>query len=77
VTAGYDGFRVIDVSTPEAPVEASRVETPEFTIGATVSGRYAYVAETSAGWEIYDISGCAGYQASSRAPRRAVGRRMP
>ena len=39
------GLRVIDVSTPSAPVEVGFVETPGGAVGVAVAGGYAYVAD--------------------------------
>jgi len=47
------GLRVIDVSTPSAPVEVGSIGTPEAT-GVAVVGGYAYVVGD--GLRVIDVS---------------------
>jgi hypothetical protein len=65
VTYGWDAtgedFRVIDVSTPSAPVEVAVLDTPGWALGVAVSGGYAYVASTydspyQCGLTVIDVS---------------------
>jgi hypothetical protein len=50
------GLRVIDVSTPSAPVELGYVNTPGDCRGVAVSGRYVYVADWTGGLRVIDVS---------------------
>ncbi len=50
------GLRVIDVSTPSAPVEVGFVDTPVDAFGVAVAGGYAYVAAGDAGLRVIDVS---------------------
>ena len=45
VADGLQGLRVIDVSTPSAPVEVGFVDTSGAAYGVAVAGGYAYVAD--------------------------------
>lgn len=54
VTDYAGGLRVIDVSTPTAPVEIGFVETPWGAEDIAVSGSYAFVA--GSGLRVFDIS---------------------
>jgi len=47
------GLRVIDVSSPSAPVEVGFLDTPGFASGVAVSGGYAYVADWDAGIAVF------------------------
>jgi parallel beta-helix repeat protein len=51
-----DGLRILDVSTPSAPVEVGFYNTPGFATNVAVLGNYAYVADGSSGLRIIDIS---------------------
>jgi hypothetical protein len=53
VADGEGGLRVIDVSTPSAPVGVGFSDTPGYAIGVTVSGGYVYVADYDAGMEVF------------------------
>ena len=50
------GLRVIDVSTPSAPVEVGFLDTPAFASGVTVVGGYAFVADSYSGLRVVDVS---------------------
>jgi len=67
--------RAIDVSVPSAPIEVGSCETTGPATDLTVLGRYLYVTEGWAGFEIFDISGCAG--AVPAVSRNVGGRRTP
>jgi len=55
--AGWEsGLRVIDVSTPSAPVEVGFLDTPGYANGVAVSGSYAYLADYSYGLRVIDVS---------------------
>jgi len=56
VADGSQGLRVIDVSTPEAPVEVGAVDTPGVAYGVAVAGGYAYVADGSQGLRVIDVN---------------------
>jgi len=43
------GLRVIDVSTPSAPVEVGFYDTPGTAFGVAVAGAYVYVGDTRGG----------------------------
>jgi hypothetical protein len=45
VAAGDAGLRVVDVSTPAAPVEVSSSATPGKALAVAIAGEYAYVAD--------------------------------
>ncbi|KAF5415555.1 MAG: hypothetical protein C5S48_05430 [Candidatus Methanogaster sp.] len=49
-------FVVLDVSSPNSPVELGRVVTPDLVWGVAVSGDYAYVADDYNGLVIVDVS---------------------
>jgi ethanolamine utilization microcompartment shell protein EutS len=50
------GLRIIDISTPSAPVEVGFFDTDGSAYGVYVSGSYAYVADQWDGLRIIDIS---------------------
>ena len=51
------GLRVIDVSTPSAPVEVgTHRHAPGSSYGIAVSGGYAYVADGDGGLRVIDVS---------------------
>lgn len=54
--AGMAGLRVVDVSTPTAPVEIGFYDTPGYAEKVTVAGGYAYVADSHYGLRIVDVS---------------------
>jgi hypothetical protein len=53
---GRHGLRVVDVSTPSAPVEAGFYDTPGSADGVAAAGGYAYVADQSGGLLILRFS---------------------
>ena len=79
VTGGLSSRRllVIDVSTPSSPFEVGFSVTAGWPTGVAVSGEFVYVAEYSAGVEIFNACHCPGYVCPMPAPRRPTGRRMP
>jgi hypothetical protein len=52
------GLRVVDVSTPSAPVEVGSFDTPGSASGVAVSGPYVYLADLRAG--LWVMSSCSG-----------------
>jgi len=50
------GLRVIDISTPTAPVEVGYYDTGGRAMGVVVSGYYAYIADCSSGFLVIDVS---------------------
>jgi hypothetical protein len=56
VAYGNSGLRIIDVSTPTAPVEVGFLNFGGHARGVYVSGRYAYVASGGSGLRIIDVS---------------------
>jgi hypothetical protein len=56
VAAGMAGLRVVDVSTPTAPVEMGVYDTPGYAESVRVAGKYAYVADGHYGLRIVDVS---------------------
>jgi hypothetical protein len=50
------GLRIIDITNPNAPVEAGFFNTPGAAHGVTVSGNFAYVADDTSGLRILDVS---------------------
>jgi len=55
VAASDAGLRIVDVSTPSAPVELGGLDT-EVALGVAVSGNLAYVADSFAGVRIVDVA---------------------
>jgi hypothetical protein len=53
---GESGLRVVNVSTPTAPVVVGTCNTPGSATAIALAGNYAYVAADSAGLRIIDIS---------------------
>ncbi len=49
VADGDTGLRVVDVSTPSAPVEAGFYDTPWSALRVAVAGGTIYVADSSGG----------------------------
>ena len=49
----HAGLWVYDVSDPSSPIEVGHTDTPSEAHGVTVAGGYVYVAESSAGMEIF------------------------
>ena len=66
---------VIDVSTPSSPFEVGFSDTAGRPTGVAVSGEFVYVAEYSAGVEIFNACHCPGYVCPKPAPRHP-GRRL-
>jgi hypothetical protein len=56
VTAGKDGLRAVDVSTPVVPIEVGFCSAPGVGFRVAVEGRYAYVAAGEAGLWVIDVS---------------------
>jgi len=50
------GLRVIDVSTPSAPVEVGFLDTAGYASDVAVSGGYAYVADKYMGLRVIDVN---------------------
>ena len=48
--------RVIAIGNPNAPVEQGFYVTPDYANGVTLSGSYAYVADSGQGLRVIDIS---------------------
>ena len=74
VMGSYSGrLLVIDVSTPSSPFEVGSSDTAVSTAGnptgVAVSGEFVYVAEYSAGVEIFNACHCPGYVCPKPAPR--------
>jgi hypothetical protein len=56
VADGSGGLRIIDVSTPTAPVEVSSYAALNDARAVTLSGSYAYVLDRTTGLHIIDVS---------------------
>ena len=56
LASGAFGLRVIDVSTPSAPVEVGWIRPTGSAYEVAVSGRYAYLANGLGGLRIIDVS---------------------
>jgi hypothetical protein len=56
--ADYNGLRIIDVSRPEAPVQAGEYASEDMSdiSSVAVAGSYAYLAQGSIGLQILDVS---------------------
>ena len=54
------GLRVIDITSPSAPVILGGVDTPGSARDVAVSGDYAYVADDSSGLQVIDITNPTG-----------------
>lgn len=52
----YKKLYIIDVTEPDAPVEFSTYESNDYTHGICVRGDYAYLANSTSGLNIIDIS---------------------
>ncbi|MCK4414875.1 MAG: T9SS type A sorting domain-containing protein [Candidatus Eisenbacteria sp.] len=50
------GFTVIDVSDPAAPASEGFVDTPGYASNVVVDGAYAYVADSTPGLQVIDVS---------------------
>ncbi|MGE9292784.1 MAG: hypothetical protein ACQKBW_04160 [Puniceicoccales bacterium] len=55
-TARANEVYVFDISDPENPVVASRIDSIEAATGIDVQGKYCYIADRSYGVDIFDIS---------------------
>lgn len=64
----------IDVSVPANPILVGKHEIPGSVSNLATYDDLLHVSEYGAGYENYDISGCAGL---ARAPRQTQGRRIP
>ena len=53
---GAGGLQVFDVSDPTSPTKLATFDTPGQTLGVTVKGNLAYVADGQAGLQIVDLS---------------------
>lgn len=56
LAGGTSGLKVIDVSSPTAPLVVGTYDTAGGASGVAVSGNYAYVADVASGLQIIDIS---------------------
>ena len=57
VVTGEKGLRVVDVSTPSAPVEVGFVDTPGRALsGVAVAAGFAYLGDGSGGLRVIDVS---------------------
>ncbi len=56
---GTNGFRIVDVSDPQNPIEVGYCNTPGEATRIAVSGNYAYVADWGSGLQVIDISSAA------------------
>jgi len=56
VTDFSSGLHIIDISTPETPIQISALRTPGHAQAISVAGDYAYVATASTGVQIINIS---------------------
>ena len=76
---GSDSWRllVIDVSTPSSPFEVGFSDTAGWPTGVAVSGEFVYVAEYSAGVEIFNACHCPGYVCPKPAPHHPRRRLRP
>jgi hypothetical protein len=50
------GFHVIDVSDPTAPLDVGECGTPSYVQSISISGEYAYLADSDSGLQIINIS---------------------
>jgi len=56
VTARANGIFAFDISDPENPVLASRLDSLEAATGLDIQGRFCYVADRIFGVDIFDVS---------------------
>jgi hypothetical protein len=56
VADGWEGFRVIDVSTPSSPVQVGSHYLSGAGYGVAFSGGYCYVAAWSGGLVVFDVT---------------------
>ena len=68
VAAGYDGLRLIDISTLSNPTEIGYLDTAGYARDVAVSGHKAYVADSELGWQTIDISDPTGPVEIEHAP---------
>jgi hypothetical protein len=55
VAGNINGLHIFDITDPENPVWANKVDTPGYATGVAVSGGMAYVADGNSGLQIIDI----------------------
>ena len=54
---GWNGMSILDVSSPNNPIERASIDTPGYASGIYVMGTYAYVADGSdGGLRVIDVS---------------------
>lgn len=56
VAARSSGLRIVDMTTPSAPVVISNADTPGDSWGVASSGSYVYVADGFSGLQVVDVS---------------------
>lgn len=56
LAAGTDGLVILNTVNPSSASFVSQVNTPGSAVGVTVSGRYAYVSDSTGGLTIIDLS---------------------
>lgn len=55
LAGGDGGLRIVDISSPNNPVEVASVDTIGYTQGITISGNYVYAA-TGSNLDIFDVT---------------------
>ena len=77
IAALEQGVRVVDVSTPENPIEVGFAALRDDAVSSAVSGDLVYAVGFESGLEVFSPMSCPGYVPAPPIPRRVSGRRTP